>query len=288
VGIDSSYRLQNDDDSILYVSSAGQFLRLKSTDLTERLNKAGTYRILALPCNYWLIVMTYRAIDRLREKYNFGELLIGSPLACKPSQSNYQNLYSVSHSQVQDLLPNCWHRADGNSYRNYLLCHIFNTVDKEDSRIVDAYQCHVLKPYFDFIGLTDPALCSAIIAKIVDPRWHVSIEKSSRLNKFNYLFGITSERVYNAWKDKKKLATDSLSHQILSAILHMDRHSFLLQDLETGLDGPNMLLKACRRLLAFLVRNWLNVLTELPYFEPHSFFKQNDTVNAYCQISIKG
>lgn len=91
--VESSYRLHAEENSILYVSSAGQFLRLNLTDLDARLNKAGTYRILALPCNYGLIVKTYRAIVGLRERYNFGELLIGSPLACKPEHSSYQNLY---------------------------------------------------------------------------------------------------------------------------------------------------------------------------------------------------
>jgi len=285
--VESSYRLHAEENSILYVSSAGQFLRLNPTDLDARLNKAGTYRILALPCNYGLIVKTYRAIVGLRERYNFGELLIGSPLACKPEHSSYQNLYSVSHAQVQDLLPNRWHSADRHSYHNYLLCNLFNAVEQDKEKINAVYSQHLLKPYFDFIGITNPMVCASFIAQIVDPRWHINTDKPYRLNKFYHLFDVTPEAVHNNWQKKFKNKNSKNFYNVISEVPNLDRYAALLQDLDTGLDGPNMVLKASRRFLNFMVRNWLNVLTGLPYFDPKVFFKRAETINAYCRIAIK-
>jgi hypothetical protein len=287
VGIESSYRLHVEENSVLYVSSAGQFLRLKPTDLDARLGKAGTYRILALPCNYGLIVKTYQAIIRLRERYNFGELLIGSPLACKPENSGYQNLYSVSHAQVHDLLPNRWHLADRYSYHNYLLCHIFNSDDKDPGKINAVYSQHPLKPYFDFIGMNDPMVCASFIAQIVDPRWYINADRPYRLNKFYHLFDVTPESAHKNWQRKYKGKNSKNIYNVISEVPNLNRYEALLQDLETGLDGPNMVLKASRRFLNFMVRNWLNVLTGLPYFDPKVFFKRAETINAYCRIAIK-
>lgn len=271
------------DGKVLYATSQGSSALLTDTQLKLILCQFGVYRVMAVPENYRLITEVHSSLVGKTLK---SQLLIGSPLLCRQRKwTAEQVLNCLSVLSVHDCLSNTWHSMDSNLYNNYLLLRAYAEEGVSDL-VKNIYKHHCLKPVFDFMGLKGIEKAITLISLIVDPRWYINPDRPYRFSGFERHFGLLPRQFEQAWKGLLPVdSTDRFyrTYCLTGIVMEMDRHNFVLQDLETGPDGPNMMLKACRRVLAFVVRNWLTSLTRLPYFDPNVFFKQADARNAYLQ-----
>ena len=272
-----------DSGSVLCASAHGGTLALTRDQFRAVMRRPGLYRIMAIANNYRLITEVYSS---LVDKGTKSSLLVGSPLICRQrKQTADQILNCFVVLDVHDSVSNTWHVMDSNLYNNYLLLRTYLEEGVSDlTRTI--YKHHCLKPAFDFMGIHDLEPVLATIALIVEPRWYVNIARPYRLSSFERYFGLLPKQFNRFWECSNVLSDDNKFQRTacLAKLVHaMDRNNFVLQDLETGPDGPSTTLKACRRVLSFVVRNWLSSLTFSTYFDPALFFKQTDARNAYLR-----
>lgn len=268
---------------VLYATSQGSSTLLSDSQFKFLLRQVGVYRVMAVSENYRLITEAHSALVGNASK---SRLLIGSPLLCRrQKETAEQVLNCLSVLSVHDCLFNAWHVMDNTLYNNYLLLRVFNENGVSDLT-QNVYKHHCLKPVFDFMGLNDINKAIDFISLIVDPRWYISATRPYRLTRFDRHFGLHVRRFHQLWENSKLFTKDKNYRGItclINIVKAMDRHNFVLQDLEDKWGNPSTLLKACRRVLSFVVRNWLTTLTGLAYFDPVLFFQQTEARNAYLQ-----
>jgi len=280
---DQSTCLHGLDGKVLYATSQGSSALLTPSQFQFLLRQTGVYRVMAVPDNYRLITEVYSTLVGTPSK---SRLLIGSPLLCRQQKTTTEQVLNcMSVLSVHDCLFNAWHAMDNNLYNNYLLLRTF--AEEGVSELTkNVYKHHCLKPVFDFMGMTDVKKAIDFITIIVDPRWHVAVTRPYRLSQFDRHFGLLAKRFYRAWENPRLLKKDDSYRNtvcLMGIVSGMDKNNFVLQDLKTELSNPTMMLKACRRVLTFVVRNWLTILTRMAYFDPNLFFKQAKAQNAYLQ-----
>lgn len=271
----------NEDGSVLCANAHGSTLTLTQEQFRAVMRRPGFYRIVAVPDNYRLITEVYSSLVGKGTK---SRLLVGSPLICRQrKQTADQVLNCLAVLDVHDSVSNTWHVMNSNLYNNYLLLRTYLEEGVSDlTRTI--YKHHCLKPTFDFMGVHDLEQVLATIALIVEPRWYINVARPYRLSGFERYFGLLPRQFNGFWECSIASPDDDGFQRTacLTRLVHgIDRNNFVLQDLETGLDGPNMTLKACRKVLSFVVRNWLSSLTRSTYFDPALFFKQAEARNAY-------
>ena len=87
---------------------------------------ATTYRVIAVPQNYKVIISLYLALINKEIK---GNLLVGSPRICRRyHNSSLQLLNCISVLNPHDNLPHTWHHIDSTSYRNFLLLEVKQSI----------------------------------------------------------------------------------------------------------------------------------------------------------------
>ncbi len=279
---DLHFRLHAHGKAFLCCSPHDYYWKLTERQFNDFVFLPGTYRIVALPCNYKLLCEAFTRLEQLGAPTS---LLVGAPSILKPGQDGFRLIHSLYLLEVHDNVSNKWHRMDKSLFLNYVLLHL---VHKKCEDYQKVFKGHILKPVFDFMDSADLSSFVQVLASIVDPRWYIGSGKRDRLVALNHRFGLTSECVRRHWQNKRLDKRFANLPHLVNVVKSLDRNGWLLQDLETGIDGPNMMLKACRRVLAFIARNWLNCLTGLPYFDPAVFFKQAEAVETYRQRFSKG
>jgi hypothetical protein len=243
---------------------------VKLRDLEELL-RAGDYRVVGLPINYGLITELHALLIRRKAK---AQIWIGSPEVCFRKNCQPAPLLScLSVLEVHDNLHHRWHPLSSETYNNFLLLRALH--DEGFSDLTGAiYNSHCLRPFCQFVGLTDSKLAANIIASIGDPRWYLNPKRPYRMTRLESYFGLLRPQlsdVKNDLRQKRRLV-------LLEALDSLSSDSWLWSEIAVRALQPS---DGCRLLLGFLARNWLTQLTPLDHFDPDRFFQQQEIKLSY-------
>jgi hypothetical protein len=242
-----------------------------------------TYRVIGVPQNYKLIISLYLA---LLSKEIKGRLLVGSPSVCHRYQnSSLQLLNCISVLNPHDNLPHTWHTVDSTSYRNFLLLQIkqdqiYDASTKIKDRVQHWYLQHITYPFWQFLKIEQHSdLVLDILASIVDPRWYFNVKHPNRLTRLDSHFGLMTfakfSKFWNLRMRKKTAKLDAKQDRarlLVEAVKALPADSPLLLDIACDITNKKDVHKACKRLLHFIVRNWLAGSMEHAEFDPRVFF----------------
>lgn len=244
---------------------------VKLRDLEELL-RAGDYRVVGLPINYRLITELHSMLLKRKAK---AQIWIGSPEVCPGKNCQPAPLLScLSVLEVHDNLHHRWHPLSSETYNNFLLLRALH--DEGFSDLTAAiYNSHCLRPFCQFVGLTDPQQAANVIASIGDPRWYLNPKRPYRMSRLESYFGLSPAQLAG----KKS----SLRHQRLAMLVDafdsLENDSWLRSELTARTTANRY--QGCRLLLGFLARNWLTQLTPLDHFDPDRFFQQQEAKLSY-------
>lgn len=242
-----------------------------------------TYRVIGVPQNYKIIISLYLA---LLSKEIKGRLLVGSPSVCHRYQnSSLQLLHCIAVLNPHDNLPHTWHTVDSTSYRNFLLLQIkqdriYDASTKIKDRVQHWYLQHITYPFWQFLKIEQHSdLVLDILASIVDPRWYFNVKHPNRLTRLDSHFGLMPfakfSKFWNLRIRKKTAKLDAKQDRarlLVEAVKALPADSPLLLDVSCDITNKKDVHKACKRLLHFIVRNWLTGSMEHAEFDPRVFF----------------
>jgi len=229
--------------------------------------KPGTYRVIGVPENFWLIAELYSRLSRMVVE---STLLVGAKTVCS-NQSNVQDVLScISTLEVHDSLFNCWHRMDNSLFNHYLLLSLNAT--KEKKGILHLYQNHCMRSVFNFLGMHSETIAVKFLKTIYDPRWYLNVKNPYNLSSFERMFGLKKS------SSKAAKANFVLLNELKSN--SKDSH-FLSKKFLASKSNADQEFFENRQLLHFLVRNWLTTLGCQSYFNPEVFFSSKQDVENY-------
>jgi len=260
-----------DSDRIIWgMTPQGVAKPVKLRDLEEVL-RAGNYRVVGLPTNYGLITELHALLMRRKAK---AQIWIGSPEVCPRKNCQPAPLLScLSVLEVHDNLHHRWHLLSSETYNNFLLLRALH--DEGFSDLTGAiYNSHCLKPFCQFVGLTDWKLATNVIASIGDPRWYLNPKRPYRMTRLESYFGLIRSQLV----DKRNVLRQQRRVALMQVLDSLPNDNWLWSELAARslqrVDG-------CKLLLGFLVRNWLTQLTPLDHFDPDRFFQHQEAKLSY-------
>lgn len=245
--------------------------------------RTGIYRVIGLPENYRLITDLYVT---LVDKETSAQLLVGSPQLCPQQTDTVEQVLScISVLDVHNSLNHGWHRMDSTSYNNFLLLEAYR--ESADVELLEyIYSYHVTRPLFQFLGLNQPELAVALISMIGDPRWYINPQRPYRLDRLESYFGLHPTQFAQSWDaDFSTLPSprNQRSMFLWKLMRALPPESFVLKEIHGLTFRFQDKLAACRRILGFVARNWLDELTNLGYFDPDVFFRQPEARDQYLR-----
>lgn len=238
--------------------------------------RSGTYRVIGCPANYQLLTELFSALNRKDEE---SRILIGSPQICRyRNQTCKEVLSCLSVLNTHDGLKNRWHVMNNQLYNNYLLLWYFNTEGVSDV-VINIFRHHCLKKTFSFLGLNSMKLAVYLISEIVDPRRFLNSRRPYRLSRLESYFGLKPGQFRELWNPAASPTFDLPPHQMRAVLLmdivrNLPREGWVASETQDIQDEMQQLLRSCRLVLGFVVRNWLRELGVPGYFDPQKFFKQ--------------
>ena len=252
------------------------------------------YRVIGIPQNYKIIISLYLALISKEIK---GKLLVGAPSIChRYHNSSLQLLNCVSLLNAHDNLPHTWHNVDSASYRNFLLLQvkqeqIYDSSPKLQDRVQHWYSQHVTYPFWQFLKIEQHSdLLIDILASIVDPRWYFNVSHPNRLTRLDNHFGLMPfanfSKFWNLRIRKKTAELDAKQDRtrlLVEAVKALPADSPLLLDLSCDITDKKEVHKACKRLLHFIVRNWLAGTMEHADFDPRVFFSNKQVKDSFLK-----
>lgn len=245
--------------------------------------RTGVYRVIGLPENYRLITELHAAMVG---KETGAQLWVGSPqLCCQQNGTVEQVLSCISVLDVHNSLCHSWHGMDSTSYNNFLLLR--TQQEGEDLELMEhIYSYHVTRPLFQFLGLNQPELAIELIGMIGDPRWYINPQRPYRLDRLESYFGLHPTQFAQSW-DADFSTPLSPQHRrsvfLWKLLRALPPESFVLKEFAGLTFRFQDKLAACRRILGFVARNWLDELTNLGYFDPDVFFRQPEARDQYLR-----
>lgn len=245
--------------------------------------RGGAYRVIGLPENYRLITELHAAMVG---KETGAQLWVGSPrLCCQQNGTVEQVLSCISVLDVHNSLCHSWHGMDSASYNNFLLLR--TQQEGEEVELMEhIYSYHVTRPLFQFLGLNQPELAIALIGMIGDPRWYINPQRPYRLDRLESYFGLHPTQFAQSWDAdfSTPLSPRNRRSVFLWKLMRaLPPESFVLKELQGLTFRFQDKLAACRRILGFVARNWLDELTNLGYFDPDVFFRQPEARDQYLR-----
>jgi len=252
------------------------------------------YRVIGIPQNYKLIISLYLALISKEIK---GKLLVGAPSVChRYHNSSLQLLNCVSVLNAHDNLPHTWHTVDSASYRNFLLLQvkqeqIYDSSSKLQDRVQHWYSQHVTYPFWQFLKIEQHSdLLIDILASIVDPRWYFNVNHPNRLTRLDSYFGLMPfanfSKFWNLRIRKKTAELDAKQDRarlLVEAVKALPADSPLLLDFSCDITDKKDVHKTCKRLLHFIVRNWLAGTMEHADFDPRVFFSNKQVKDSFLK-----
>jgi len=252
------------------------------------------YRVIGIPQNYKIIISLYLALISKEIK---GKLLVGATSIChRYHNSSLQLLNCVSLLNAHDNLPHTWHNVDSASYRNFLLLQvkqeqIYDSSPKLQDRVQHWYSQHVTYPFWQFLKIEQHSdLLIDILASIVDPRWYFNVNHPNRLTRLDSHFGLMPfanfSKFWNLRIRKKTAELDAKQDRtrlLVEAVKALPSDSPLLLDYSCDITDKKDVHKTCKRLLHFIVRNWLAGTMEHADFDPRVFFSNKQVKDSFLK-----
>lgn len=257
--------LHMDSEGIVWgMTPQGIAKPVKLRDL-EQLLRAGDYRVVGLPSNYRLITELHALLTRRKAK---AQIWIGSPEVCPGKNCQPAPLLScLSVLEVHDNLHHRWHPLSSETYNNFLLLRALHDEGFSDLTAT-IYNSHCLKPFCQFVGLTNPKKAADLISNIGDPRWYLNPRRPYRMSKLESYFGLATAQL----SDRKNTLRQARLSSVIAALDSLPSDSWFREELLTRPSADKY--RGCKLLLGFLVRNWLTQLTPLDHFDPDRFFQR--------------
>lgn len=244
----------------------------------------GTYRVIGVKQNYKLIAEVFPLLKSVPDTY----FLVGSPSICSQYSCNADEpeevLTCVRSLLVCDSLVNCWHRINLCSFSTFMLLQFF-LEEGLGTKTKIIYAHHPLRPYFDFIGLSQEHLAVSFIDEIVDPRWYLNLQRPHRLSKLESYFGLKEKQFFAITNDPRLIPRSPLTAKKLHLLDAMAKslptdsclrkeHAMRVKSKHMTIPQQHLcFLKLC---FGFLIRHWLQALDSSMLFDPEKFF--SDTV----------
>jgi hypothetical protein len=255
------------NDSVYSYSSQGLTRAITSSF------SPGIYRVLGTPCNYRLLLDLYSAIKQHDIQ---AQVLVGKPLNEADPAAILQRLTLL---QVQDNLPQCWHRMDSQVYNHFLLLHTFKTKGYTDN-LHALYSQHCLHRYLKFSGIRSIELGIELLAEIGDPRWYINPERPDRVNRLHSYFKVLPNQLKSITDGQHKR-----NRLLMNILSEMEPTTWLMEELGRSKPNSRYALQACRKLLNFLAYNWLQQLNnQSVQFDPALFFQSRKVRQRYAEL----
>lgn len=233
--------------------------------------RSGVYRVLGCPTNYRLITELY---SRLSRQEADAKVYVASPRVGKGKKATAAEALScISVLHVHDSLSQHWHAVTSTSFNNYLLLSSFKEEGFTDL-VTTVYGHHCLSKHFEFIGVPF-MFAMQLIYLIVDPRWFLSTTRPARMQSVEAYFGLTPAAFRKSWDagvSKKYSKASVRSAFLLDAVSHIDSDSFIHTRTAGIKDETERVRQACKLMLGYIVRNWLEELGLPGYFDADKFF----------------
>lgn len=269
-----------------YIDSSGSFSPFDKL-YTEVSLEPGDYRVIGCPSNYRLITELYSRLSQqeVEAKVYVGSVRVGNKRKATPAEA----LNCLAVLRVHDALPNRWHAVTSQSFNNYLLLRA-NTEEGFSNLVEAVFKHHCMAKHFEFAGI--PKIYAIkLVSMIVDPRWLLSASRPLRMQPFEAYFGLTPAYFEKAWKagfQEVPTAKSIRTAFLISTGSALDAGSFIRESwtpAESDKYPQNMqdTRHACKRLLGYLVRNWLKELGLEGYFDPGVFFVHGSFGREYQQ-----
>lgn len=258
-----------------HVDSSGSFAPFDKL-YTEASLEPGDYRVIGCPSNYRLITELY---SRLSQQEVKAWVRVGSDRVGTNHKATLEEaLNCLTVLRVHDALPNRWHTVTSQSFNNYLLLRANNEEGFSDL-VETVFKHHCMAKHFEFAGIPK-SYAIRLVSLIVDPRWFLSVSRPLRMQPFEAYFGLTPAYFEKAWEagfHKVPTAKSVRTSFLINTVSVLDEESFIRESgapAESDKYPRNMqgMRYACKRLLGYLVRNWLKELGLEGYFDPDVFF----------------
>ena len=249
----------------------------------------GTYRVIGVKQNYRLIAEVFPLLKNVPDTY----FLVGSPVICSQYSCRIDDpaefLTCIRSLSVCDSLVNCWHRINLCSFSTFMLLQFF-LEEGLGTKTKIIYAHHPLKPYCDFMGLSQDHLAISFIDEIVDPRWYLNLQRPQRLSKLESYFGLKEKQFFAITNDPRLIPRSPLTAKklhLLNAIAKsLPADSCLRKEHVSRVKNKHLtvqqqhlcFLKLC---FGFLIRHWLQSVDSSMAFDPERFFSDNVVLIKY-------
>lgn len=242
-------------------------------------------RLLGIRENAYMIVKLHGLLPE-----SGGHVEVASPRVCDTKEEVRSPVISL-HRMRQCMLPASlggWHTvtaADIATYR--LLASLYDGVPAGE--LVEDFKCHPVYRYLSFIDTLDISAAVKVVGRIVDPRWHVSLQHPESLAGLRMRMGVSPRCLQRL--DADDITTDgAIALNDVLGCWYGNRPcvskvaspgNFLWRIMTAGKSEANGKLKACGVFLSYLTRTWHQQLVrdspqQLEMFLPERLFNQDE------------